>query len=173
MVIGKQQGPTRSGCRSTTRAIQPALDSSLPADRVYSLQSTSDVSCTARVRSGAFRTAFLLLSLGLVRPVTADVFDCTHSITEDCLSNSVDRANRNGQANTILLGVGTYQLATQLPGVTSPMTIRGMGAGNTQIHGTCTAAKKDRATKEPHKEGCAQAVENARELGLLPYVADR
>jgi len=26
---------------------------------------------------------------------------------------------------------------------------------------------KDRATKEPHKEGCAQAVENARELGLL------
>ena len=26
---------------------------------------------------------------------------------------------------------------------------------------------KDRATKEPNKEGCAQAVENARELGLL------
>ena len=26
---------------------------------------------------------------------------------------------------------------------------------------------KDRATKEPHKEACAQAVENARELGLL------
>ena len=26
---------------------------------------------------------------------------------------------------------------------------------------------KDRTTKEPHKEGCAQAVENARELGLL------
>ena len=26
---------------------------------------------------------------------------------------------------------------------------------------------KDRVTKEPNKEGCAQAVENARELGLL------
>src|SRR3954447_5676676 len=103
----------------------------------------TNLSCTAGMTSNAFRIASLLFAMTLVRPAAAAVFDCTQDITETCLRTSMNTANKNyadhGEANTILLGLGNYQLTgvpATLPAVTSPMTIRGWGAGNTQIHGT-------------------------------------
>lgn len=80
-----------------------------------------------------------LLALALLYPVQAAMFHCDGGDVS-CLIDAIQVANANGGANMITLAEGTYRLTTRdhlpegvpgLPAITSPLTIRGAGAGRT------------------------------------------
>jgi hypothetical protein len=84
----------------------------------------------------------LLMSLVSLAPLSqATDFTCTAGNVA-CLLDAITMANANGEENTITLAAGTYPLTVVdnttdglngLPSVTSPLTIRGAGAGATVI----------------------------------------
>jgi hypothetical protein len=83
----------------------------------------------------------LLSLLSLAPSSQAADFTCTAGDVA-CLLDAITMANANGEENTITLAAGTYPLTVVdnttdglngLPSVTSPLTIRGAGAGATVI----------------------------------------
>jgi hypothetical protein len=85
--------------------------------------------------------ACILLALAMPHPVKAETFHCGAG-NVPCLIEAIHTANANGGANTVTLEAGTYTLAAiddpisganSLPAITSPLTIRGAGAGMTVL----------------------------------------
>jgi hypothetical protein len=107
----------------------------------------------------------LFISLGLGHPTQAADFRCPNTPgtpgDPTCLINAINMANANGEANTIILGAGTYTLPevnnttdgdNGLPSITSPLTItteecqdptgvcfQGTGPNATILQGSATA----------------------------------
>jgi hypothetical protein len=89
----------------------------------------------------------LAMMLSAVQPATGAVFTC-RSGDVPCLIDAINRANANGEDNTITLEAGTYTLTTPdnetdgpngLPSVNSTLTIRGAEAATTIIARESTA----------------------------------
>src|SRR5881409_350507 len=89
----------------------------------------------------------LVVALGLARPGGAAVCNCAAGDVA-CLIAAINMDNANGEVNLIRLEAGTYTLTAVnndtdrshgLPSVTSPLTIRGNGSGNTIIERAATA----------------------------------
>ena len=86
------------------------------------------------------RGLVLVILLGLWQPCLAADFACPAGDVA-CLIDAINRANTNGQANTITLEAGTYPLTavhnpdgqTGLPSVTGTLTITGAVAETTSI----------------------------------------
>jgi hypothetical protein len=85
--------------------------------------------------------AALVGVLATAQSVAGASFRCTAADVA-CLISAINIANANGQVNTITLAAGTYMLTAidntiegpnGLPSITSPLTIRGAGAGATII----------------------------------------
>jgi len=97
--------------------------------------------CQQQMKRGMAAIAIGTLALVLPQPVAAATFHCTAG-NVPCLIAAINSANVNGENNTIRLDAGSYTVMAVdnttggpngLPSITGTITIRAVGADQTQI----------------------------------------